>query len=333
MTDAAGSRAASWPAWAPTARPEQLVARARVVRQLRSGLEDDGFIEVHTPVLSQHTVIDRYIEPLSIALRLPGESEPREYFLQTSPEAGMKRLLAGGLERIYQIGPVFRGEEVGPWHNPEFTMLEWYAVGDGYTQGIERLERLVQTVLATPAATRTPFADAFAEHTGLHLDAGDWKPLAAWSTAQGLVPDAQWSDDWDEWVNLIFSARIQPRLGFPHPQVITHFPASQAALAKLSSEHAGTAERFELFYRGVELANGYHELLDASVLRQRDEQANQQRAALGRRALPPASGLLAAMEAGLPSCAGCALGLDRLVMLAIGATTLHEVLCFPIDRA
>jgi lysyl-tRNA synthetase class 2 len=148
-----------------------------------------------------------------------------------------------------------------------------------------------------------------------------------------MIDSADWTSDWDDWVNLIFSMRVQPSLGMDRPVLITHFPASQAALAKLDRDDPRTAERYELFYRGVELANGYHELLDGDVLRQRAELAAQQRLHDGKFAIPVDNPLLDAMAVGIPASCGCALGFDRVVMLACGAERLDQVVAFTADRA
>ncbi|MCU0715535.1 MAG: EF-P lysine aminoacylase EpmA [Pirellula sp.] len=301
--------------------------RAEMLRQLRAFFDERGFVEVQTPTLCSETVIDRHLDPISVTLQLPGEEEC-EWFLQTSPEQSMKRLLALGMGSIYQIGPVFRAGELGRLHNPEFTMAEWYEVGAGHEKGLQLLSDLLCELLRTPPAIRVSFAAAFEQATGLPLFECQGEDLADWSVRERLVDATDWTDDWDDWVNLIFSERVQPQLGSEVPVLITHFPATQAALAVVSSEDPRTAERYELFYRGVELANGYHELLDASVLRERDTIANAQRVRDGKKALPACEKLLQAMERGMPQSCGCALGFDRLVMLACETDQLSNVVAF-----
>ncbi|XZE45406.1 EF-P lysine aminoacylase EpmA [Pirellulaceae bacterium SH467] len=317
---------------APHLLRENLQRRAAMLRQLRSFFDERGFVEVQTPTLCSETVIDRHLDPISVTLSLPGNGE-QEWFLQTSPEQSMKRLLAMGMGSIYQIGPVFRAGELGQWHNPEFTMAEWYEVGAGHEQGLQLLSDLLTVMLRTSPAKRVTFSNAFEEATGLQLFDSGIDKLAKWSVRQGLVESVDWSDDWDDWVNLIFSERVQPRMGSDSPVLITHFPATQAALAVVSAEDPRTAERYELFYRGVELANGYHELLDATVLRERDAIANAQRLRDGKRSLPPCDKLLRAMEQGMPNSCGCALGFDRLVMLACESDRLADVVAFTAQEA
>lgn len=320
---------------------ENLKRRAELLRAARRFFDDRGFVEVQTPVLSRDTVIDRHLEPWIVErseLVHWGFGEPRAY-LQTSPEFAMKRLLASGLTEIYQIGPVFRGGERGPLHNPEFTMLEWYRVGEDYSGGMQFLIDLVTTLLpeaATSIAKQSAiytYQEAFREHVGLDILDATLQQLAELACDRKLVSGMDWSDDWDDWCNLLFTELVQSRLGINAPSIVCDFPASQSALAQISKRDSRVAERFEIFYRGVELANGYHELLDSAELRRRNREINQQRLRDGKIMLPEESRLLEAMDSGMPSSVGCALGFDRLVMLACQVTSLDGVLPFPIERA
>jgi lysyl-tRNA synthetase class 2 len=280
----------------------------------------------------------------------------------------MKRLLAAGATAIYQITRAFRNGEVGPWHNPEFTLVEWYRVGDDMAAGMPLLSDLCQALLNTPPAERLSYAAAFERHIGLNPHTAAAKQLAAAAAQQRINVPAGLGDDRDGWLNLLLAECVEPHLGQSTPTILYDYPASQAALAKvreLSVDEQGSgvvfnpqgeessvkleidsrplpaskpqpveiAERFELYIRGIELANGYHELLNPAVLRHRNSAANAARVADGKPALPEVSHLLQAMEAGLPPSSGVALGFDRLVMLAAGAKSLAEVMAFPIDRA
>lgn len=330
-----------------TAPIKNLQRRAALAKQLREFFDSRGFIEVQTPVLSRYCVIDRHLDPIripasnvAIASRASTHNDQKSpataddfWYLQTSPEQAMKRLLASGLGSCYQLGPVFRSAEFGPVHNPEFTMAEWYDLNADLTQGLQLLDQLLQNLLQTEPADRIRFATAFEQSTGLALFEASTTDLANWATERNLVDSTTWSNDWDDWVNLIFSFVVQPTLGFQRPTLVTHFPASQAALAKLDSADPRTAERYEVFYKGVELANGYHELLNADDLQHRSKIANQQRISDGKFPLPEENPLLDAMRIGFPSCCGCALGFDRVVMLACQASSLSDVIPFPADRA
>lgn len=319
-----------------TASTETLKARAKLLRQTRAFFDDRGFLEVQTPVLSSDTVVDRHIDPVAVELKDDPFSDEagRRMWLQTSPEFAMKRLLASGMQAIYQIGPVFRVGEAGHRHNPEFTMLEWYRCGDTIERGMELLSEFAAEVLHRPPAVIVCMSSAFLEHVG-------FDPFV--ESAMGLrrrcdelhlaYPDSIAADDWDTWFDLLFASRVQPQLGHERPVIIRDFPASQSALAQIREGDPPVAERFELFVDGLELANGYLELLDANELLTRNRVANQMRIEDGRQALPETSRLVAAMQSGLPRCVGAALGFDRLTMLVTGCQSIVDVIPFPVDRA
>ena len=316
----------------PTASIATLKSRAKLLKQLRRFFDERDFFEVETPLLSEDTVVDRHLHPIQISRQqITGTSqtslEDAVVFLQTSPEFAMKRLLAAGAGSIYQICKAFRAGESGSRHNPEFTMLEWYRVGDDMQQSILLLEQLVQSVLETKPPTRISYRTAVMEATGLDPFTASIDQLAGLSRLESEL-------DRDEHLNLILSEHVEPRLGVEAPEVLYHYPASQAALARTKiDDGVEVAERFEIYYRGTELANGYHELLDADELLARNVKTNQQRAADGQPALPVDCRLLAAMRNGLPACSGVALGVDRLLMLALGADKIESVIAFPFDRA
>jgi elongation factor P--(R)-beta-lysine ligase len=309
-----------------------LKKRAKLLQDLRRFFDRRDFTEVQTPVLSRDSIIDRHLEPIEVEMQLPGEPAAT-WYLQTSPEQSMKRLLSSGIGSIYQVGPVFRGNERGRIHNPEFTMAEWYDVGADLEGGLQLLDQLLMKLLGSQSAERIRFEDAFRNATGLSLFEMASSELGNWAVDQGLAASKAWSSDWDDWVNLIFSDRVQRTLGMDVPVLVTHFPASQAALARVCESDPRTAERYEAFYRGVELANGYHELMDADQLESRSILANEQRLRDGKKPLPIQNRLLDAMRSGMPNSCGCALGFDRVVMLACGASRLDEVVSFVVENA
>jgi lysyl-tRNA synthetase class 2 len=212
-------------------------------------------------------------------------------------------------------------------------MAEWYDVGATYEYGRQLLSDLLVCLLECEPAECVTFEQAFKSAIGLPLFESTPNDFGQWAVENEIVDTEKWSADWDDWVNLLFSERVQGMLGWNRPTIVTDFPASQAALAIVSENDPRTAERYEIFYHGVELANGYHELLDANVLADRDHVANQQRALDGKNALPPCGKLLEAMRKGIPSSCGCALGFDRVVMLACNVTNLREVLSFAAEHA
>jgi elongation factor P--(R)-beta-lysine ligase len=319
----------------PTASLALLRRRAELLFKVRRFFDERGFLEVETPILSNDTVVDRHLDPLAVTLfsdpRLPKEGQ--KLWLQTSPEFGMKRLLAATtvwhgfpnpapLTAIYQITRAFRGGEAGALHNPEFTMVEWYRVGDDYAAGMQLLADLADAVLDLGQPERLTYRDAFLRYA-------KFDPFVD----EIAVKELPLGFDRDMALDYVLSTSVQPHLGHERPTILYDYPANQAALARIRQADPPIAERFELYVHGVELANGYHELLDPVALRQRNRDNNELRAADGKYTLPEDSRLLAAMDHGLPACSGCALGFDRLVMVATGATSIQEVMAFPIDRA
>lgn len=303
-----------------SARFARLQQRADLLKRLRAFFHDRGFLEVETPLVSDEVIPELHIEPLQLA---------NGQFLQASPELPMKCLLAEGATAIFQVTHSFRAGESGKLHNPEFTIVEWYRVGDDMEAGIALVDELMQALLHTPSAKRTSYADAFRRYASIDPFATTLDELAA------IEPAAAGFDlaNRDEWLNLILAKRVEPQLGDDRPEILFHYPASQAALAKTTRAANGhdVAERFELYYRGIELANGYHELADATEQRRRFEQVNAERQADGRPTLPIPETLLAALEQGFPDCTGVALGFDRLAMLATGAESIDEVLTFAAE--
>ncbi|MEL7497559.1 MAG: EF-P lysine aminoacylase EpmA [Planctomycetota bacterium] len=313
----------------PTASIELLKRRAKIIRAIRSFFDARGFFEVETPLLSHDIVVDRHLHPISLEKQqVTGRESDRnvEMWLQTSPEFAMKRLLVAGATAIYQICKAFRRGESGNRHNPEFTMLEWYRVGDDMAAGMNLLGELVQETLDTASPVSMSYRDAFLTFAGIDPYEASDEQLAKRAS---LEPE-----DRDEMLNVILSTDVEPKLGFDAPVVLYHYPASQAALARESKQDGfAVAERFEIYVRGVELANGYSELVDATELRRRNRSVNLLRKQDNNSELPVESRLLNAMGAGLPACSGTALGIDRLVMLATGAQSIKDVIPFPIDRA
>ena len=303
----------------PSATFAALEQRADLMRRLRKFFHQCGFLEVETPLVADEVIPELHIEPLRL------ESGQ---FLQASPELHMKRLLAAGAKAVFQVTRSFRAGERGRHHNPEFTIVEWYRIGDDMQAGIELVDEMMQSLLNTPPAVRTTYGDAFERHVGVDPHTASLEKLAAVIEPPVGMNQA----DRDEWLNLILATRVEPHLGGDRPEILYHYPATQAALAQTTTAAAGhqVAERFELYYHGIELANGYHELGDAAEQRRRFKEVNAARLADGRPALPLPESLLVALEQGLPDCTGVALGFDRLAMLAVGAASIDKVLAiFP----
>lgn len=313
--------------WQPTASIEMLRRRAAILSRIRAFFDQRSFFEVQTPLLSRETIIDRYLEPIGLELHLAGQTG--QFFLQTSPEFGMKRLLAAGADAIYQISSAFRGGELGQRHNPEFTMLEWYRVGDSYPQGMQLLAEFSQAILSPQPPEILTYRQAFERHAGVDPFADRQTLAQFFPDSPNPLPDL----DRDNLLNWILAERVEPNLGKVHPQIVCDWPSNQAALAKVRPGDPPVAERFELFFAGVELANGYHELTDADELARRMDVAQAQRQGAGNQPLPVPARLIDAHRSGLPNCCGVAVGVDRLLMVLESRTSLCDVLAFPFDRA
>lgn len=312
-----------------------IIRRAKLLRTIRHFFDSRNFIEVDTPLLSADTVVDRHLEPFTV------EISGSTFFLQTSPEFAMKRLLAAGMTAIYQITHAFRREELGRLHNPEFTIVEWYRAGDTYQSGMDLLAELAEATLDRGPVKRLTYAEAFERHVGLNPHTSDAACLLRAIDDQKIDATGFNPADRDGLLDLLLTHCIQPHLGTPGPTILYDYPASQSALAKVREAELGeagvddpaVAERFELYVDSIELANGYHELTDPAELRRRNAAVNAQREADGHPRLPEESRLLAAMDAGLPESVGVALGFDRLLMVATGAESLDRIIPFPFDRA
>ena len=345
----------------PTADLQTLRQRSRLLSFTREFFTAEGYWEVETPLLSRDIVVDAHLEPFTVSTSDECSAEGEPFYLQTSPEFGMKRLLAAGAEAIFQITHAFRRGERGPLHNPEFTIVEWYRVGTDHLDQMDFTERLVKGVVQAgyklrkeerSAPTSGDFArdlisrpfdrlsydEAFTRHAGFSVLTCETSELRDIARQRKLVvPESLDADDRDGWLNLLLAELVEPQLGRERPVFVYDYPASQAALAQTRAIGGGSsvevAERIELYWQGVELCNGYHELTDAEELARRNLRQNELRKADGRAELPADSFLLEAMRAGLPVSAGVALGFDRLVMLALGKRSLAEVMAFPVDRA
>lgn len=290
-------------------------------------------LEVETPLLCQGIGTDPHLDFVSVS---QATGEPR--YLQTSPEFAMKRLLAAGSGSIYQICKAFRGDESGRQHNPEFTLLEWYRLDCGLSGLMDEMEDLLYRVAdgkLDPAATRrASYREVFLQYAAVEPLDADFHRLAACAARHGL-PEASelCGQDRPLWLDLLFSHVIQPRLGQDGLCFVYDYPACQPSLARAKPDDGRWVERVELFWRGVELANGFHELADADEQAARFEAERQVRRERGQ-PVPQADGrLLAALGHGLPDCSGVAVGLDRLLMLLADVDHIDRVLAFPYANA
>ena len=328
--------------WQPTATWQTLRARARLLSTARSFFACRNSLEVDTPVLGRHSVSEPNLESLAVSLSARPDIP---HFLQTSPEYAMKKLLAAGGPDLFQLGNVFRNGELGRHHQPEFTLVEWYRRDFSMAQMIEETGEFIATMLHAggydkpiPRLQQHAYTDLFrtelsidpltAPLCDLQLPARQHLQRMSEPGADSIVD--QLDDDRAALLDLLLSHIIIPSLPPESLSVIHHYPADQAALARLDPEDATVAERFEVFFGGQELANGYRELTDAGEQQQRFAADQRRRAARHAPNIAPDPGLLAALEHGLPECCGVAVGFDRLVMCALGLDHIDAAVSFPL---
>lgn len=326
--------------WQPSAHIKTLQERAQILAHIRHFFNERNVLEVETPSLSQHTITDPYLQALSTLHTEPGANESTQLYLQTSPEYAMKRLLAAGSGDVFQICKAYRDDEVGRFHNPEFTMLEWYRLGFSMQDLIDELKSLLERVLPIHGCEQFTYSELFVKYCGfdpidITLDnlvsackscgLGDYiLSLQEHFTEHNQIKPSLLKDSA---LQVLFNQKIEPNIGKLVPTVVTHFPATQASLANIDDD-GRCAQRFEVYFKGIELANGFHELRDAALQQQRFNEDNRKRQAMNLHTVPIDPNFIAALTHGLPACAGVALGIDRLIMLALNKGHIKEVLSF-----
>lgn len=317
--------------WRPSASIPHLIKRAKLIKEIRRFFTDRGLLEVETPVLSEFGVTDVHLSTFSTAFVSPFAEQSKTLWLSTSPEYHMKRLLAAGSGPIFQICRVFRNEESGQRHNPEFTMLEWYRPHFDMYRLINEVDDLLQQILDCKPTESLSYQFAFQEYVGLDPLSAERSELIAKAKQHNLLGAE--NESRDTLLQFLFSSLVEPKIGQENPVAVYHFPATQAALAQVSSEDHRVAERFEFYYKGLELANGFHELTDVNEQQHRFEQDNRLREKMGLPAQEIDIRLLEALRAGVPNCSGVALGIDRLLMIALEAEKIADVMAFSVDIA
>ena len=340
------------PWWRPdrlAERRAKLAVRSRVLQAVRDFFAEAGFVEVDTPALQLSPGLEPHLRAFATVLHDPNDGAARPLYLHTSPEFAMKKLLAGGLPRIWQLAHVFRDGERSATHHPEFSMLEWYRAGAGYRELMTDCEALLRRAQAGAAALtwngqsadahrpwqRLTVAEAFERHAGIDLLATAPDParpdaalLAAAAAQAGIAPHP--GDDWETAFFRIFLERIEPHLGIGALTILYDYPLALAALSRPKPDDLRLCERFELYVCGLELANAFGELTDPAEQRRRFLADQAKKQALYAETYPIDEDFLAALAHGLPDCAGIALGFDRLVMLLTGARHIEEVLWAPV---
>ncbi len=321
--------------WQPTASIASLIERARILQRIRAFFDERDVVEVETPLLSRAGTVDPHIHSFTTEYLSDQCKQGDIKYLQTSPEFAMKRLLASQIGAIYQICKVFRQGERGRYHNPEFTLLEWYRPGFVFQQLIDEVVTLFTQIIGAYQQLKPPEQICYQQLFMKHLDID---PLTATTATleniankRGVRIDATMKRS--DWLDLLMTLYIEPELGKDHMTCVTHYPAEQASLARIDPENSMVAERFEIYYQGVELANGFVELTDADEQQQRFINENQIRQESGLAQIPLDQHFLQALKHGMPQSSGVAVGVDRLVMVALGKQILDEVICFPIDNS
>ena len=305
--------------------------RAAMLKRARDFFEQRNVLEVDTPILSRFAVSDPQIESVEVSLALESESS---WFLQTSPEYCMKRLLSAGYPDIYEICKVFRDGESGRHHQPEFTMVEWYRLDFTLKEMMRETVEFINCVIDEDRMTKPPvflsYAQAFADFAGVDCSTADAATLADLLEADDDLRTSL-GDQRDDWRNLLLAEKVSSQFPADRLTVLHHYPASQAALARICPDDASVADRFEIFAGPLELANGYVELLDPDEQMQRFEVDQNRREQFGRPRRPIDDEFVAALKSGLPPCAGVAVGFDRLHMLNEGIDDIRLTLNFPIE--
>jgi len=315
--------------WQPAASLATLQARADLLARIRRFFHERGVLEVETPLLASRGVTDPAIEPLVVER---GRSLPGPRFLQTSPEYAMKRLLACHRQPIFQLARAFRDGEAGGRHNPEFSLLEWYRPGFDHHQLMAETGELVSRCIGERSLHAYSYRELFLQV--LEVDPFTASARELQTVARARLDTGTVAGDRDLWLDLLMSHLVEPWLQDKGMCAVYDYPASQAALARIAEvDGAPVGQRFELYVDGMELANGYFELLDAGEQRRRFEQDNARRREYGLAEREPDERLLAAIDHGLPACSGVALGVDRLLMLATGIPDIRQVLAFDWQRA
>jgi len=310
---------------------EILVKRSNLLQQVRAFFYARSVIEVDTPILSQAATPDVHLHSLATQVQLPGHADSKNYYLHTSPEYPMKRLLCAGSGDIFYLGKVFRDGDVSPRHQIEFTILEWYRLGFSMHDLIDEVVELINSVLNSQRPIESlSYQQVFAKYADIENVFSATAEEYQACLIQNSIPEIVGVDknDIELWKQLVLTEVIEPQLGQGTISVMYHYPAKDAALAQISAQDSRVAERFEVFVDGMELANGYHELADADLYQARFEESLQIRKELELTMVPIDSNLLESLrQQALPDCSGVALGFDRLLLLSEKAKDISQVVC------
>ncbi|MBX4180814.1 elongation factor P--(R)-beta-lysine ligase [Sodalis sp. CWE] len=326
--------------WKPSAPISNLSRRAAILDQIRRFFKNRGLLEVETPSMSHFTVTDVHLSSFQTYFTKSGISTKTvPLYLITSPEYHMKRLLAAGSGPIFQICHSFRNEEIGRYHNPEFTILEWYRLNYDIHCLMNEVNDLLQNILDCNGREMFTYQQIFINHVGFDPLSANKKQLYDAAVKLNLFEEEEKAyliekqEDRDTLVQLLFTIQVRPNIGLKKPTFIYLFPISQSALAEVNVEDCRVVDRFEVYFRGIELANGFRELIDVNEHRQRFAQDNRKREKMQLNKQSVDKNFLAALTHGMPACSGVALGIDRLIMMVLNTNCLNDVIAFSVERA
>ncbi|MCK4841874.1 MAG: EF-P lysine aminoacylase GenX [Methylococcales bacterium] len=323
-------------AWQPTCDLKYLRLRAQMLAEIRDFFKQRSVVEVETPLMCQATGTDPQLDSFSSLYHF--SPKDRQMFLQTSPEFAMKRLLAAGSGSIFQICKAFRNGEFGRFHNPEFSILEWYRVGFSLPQLMDEVAELLLKVLNVKYKAddiyKVEYIELFERVTGLNPLVFCQQSYQSYAENNAIADAINLcGDDHSMWLDFIFSYKVQPTLADQSIYMVYGYPAIQSSLARINQQNSAVADRFEVFVNGIEIGNGFFELSDAVEQEKRFDKENKQRQGKGLVLVDKDELFLSSLRAGLPDCSGIAIGLDRLLMAVTGSSSVREVIAFPFDRA
>ncbi|BAB13271.1 elongation factor P--(R)-beta-lysine ligase [Buchnera aphidicola str. APS (Acyrthosiphon pisum)] len=318
--------------WKSSASIEDLIKRSNIISNIRLFFSKKNILEVETPILSRSTVTDVHLTSFETNYISSDNIDELKLWLTTSPEYHMKRLLASESGSIYQICHSFRNKEIGRYHNPEFTMLEWYQPFCSMKKFIKEIDIFLQIILKCNKSDKVSYQDLFIDF--LKIDPLCTNLLELHQISKKLKLDhlTHSENNLNKLIQLLFTLKIEPNIGKEKPLFVYHFPAEQASLAAINLKDPRISERFEIFFKGIELGNGFYELIDVNEQKKRFIRDNKERRSMNLPTRKIDNFFLSALSYGLPPCSGVAIGLDRLIMLILNKKSIHEVIAFPVDR-
>ncbi|QCI25760.1 elongation factor P--(R)-beta-lysine ligase [Buchnera aphidicola (Sitobion avenae)] len=318
--------------WKPSASIKNLIKRSKIISNIRLFFSKKNILEVETPILSQSTVTDVNLVSFDTKYISLNNVDKLKLWLITSPEYHMKRLLASESGPIYQICRSFRNKELGRYHNPEFTMIEWYQPFYSMKEFIKEIDEFLQVILKCDRSDKISYQDLFIEFFKIDPLCTNLSELHKISKKLNLDHLTGFETNINKFIQILFTLNIEPNIGKEKPLFVYYFPSEQASLAAINLKDSRVSERFEIFYKGIELGNGFYELTDPNEQKKRFIKDNAERFSMNLPVQKIDNLFLNALSYGLPPCSGVAMGLDRLIMLILNKKNINDVIAFPLDR-